>query len=172
MIVGLWVWHKGKQYFSVVLIASHLNALQYGNTLYTYVISMSQIVLCFLHSTSVLSHYTGVVLTLSINLTATWLWTALFSSFWKEITGTTLYTTTIVWERKGERDRERGRGEWSWGREKHKVGEGQGEREWDGHKDIVNEERDQFIGCMFWVTKNALHFGLLRTRCILWNRNK
>ena len=65
MILGLQVWHKGKQLFLLFLIVSHLNALQY-DTLFSFTSFMSQIVLYILHSTPILSFYTDAVLTLCI----------------------------------------------------------------------------------------------------------
>ena len=63
MIVGLKVWHNGKQPF--LLFRIHLNASQY-DIFFVYFIFMSQIVLCVLHSNAVLSFHIDVVLTLSI----------------------------------------------------------------------------------------------------------
>ena len=53
------------------LIVSHLYALQYDNTLFPFTLfSCLQIVLYFLHSTSVLSFCINVVLTLSVGMSS------------------------------------------------------------------------------------------------------
>ena len=65
MIVGLYVWYKGKQRFCcfwlfLILMPHNVIMIHFRLTYF-----MSQIVLYFLHSTSVLSFYMDVVLTLS-----------------------------------------------------------------------------------------------------------
>ena len=69
MIVGLWIWHNAEQYFHCflslfIIFYRKLNASQYDNTLFSFTL-FSCLKYRFLHSTSVLSILTDVLLILS-----------------------------------------------------------------------------------------------------------